>query len=1094
MSADIQSRRSEIIRVEGNAVGSALVLGNENVITNVVTIVYGRDFQREALSAEAIGDNPYRALKNFDETSAHLFFGRERLVERLCDRIKQLTAPVSSPAVCRLLGVLGPSGCGKSSVALAGLMPALAGSHVPWLCDAVVLAMRPGSSPIESLANALGRLATREATATEVQRNFANRLRETSGSHDGLRHLLHSINLSDRVVIILVDQFEEVYTLCRPLNLDNDDQVRSTKTERDLFVKQIVGAASDPASRVCVVLTLRSDYYGALVEHAALSKAIASSHEIVPAMDRSDLRRAITEPARLSGWPLSEDVVDRILSDTEDARANALPLVQFALYRIWEGMRLGLNPSSTLNQLGGVGGALASRADELMTSLPSPKAAELAQRAFLSTIQVLDALRETRRRGWLDEVLPVGIGMEEAQAVLERFYKERLLVTGADDAGRVWLELPHESVIKHWQRLRSWVDERRDDLRFSAQVQEVAARWNFAKRPRGSLWRSPDLDLLQRYATRNSLTSLQTVFLSASVRQVVLETWSLRAGIAAFVCLLVLVTTFAWQSHKNARALSVTTDSLVYQFAQTLQSTDGVKLSAIVRTLDGANKLFSDLITLFPYDKNLRERRAGILLEFAKVYLAKENFELASKAASEAESLLRNSDSDDKHKFIPNLARAIIVRGDSQFGLGNLKDAKSAYNEAQDLTQKLEQGRKDEEAVYVAALASTKLGDVSERQGDQDSAVRNYDRCIRNLRPIATELNRKRDLSICYEKKGDLAVNKEDYAQAKSLYQLSLDLAKEIGEKGQGLVGRPGDLPRILAKSGDALANEDKGGSSEGTARLRTAVDQLLALSDPDRLQFSRATAQVYTQLGNAQDRAGDIEGAVSSSRESLRRAKINLVESGNNSDDLEDAAKAGTKLAEILLRRSRAEDVREAVAASGDAERWLGDLGHRREVPPQLIVHLYQCYLGALNRAADFELGLIKAEEYLAVVQRVHDAKSGGYVASAEGWISWFALLTRRFDMALKYADLGSQGASEQKLWILMNRAHALMFLGRLEEARKIYLGEPLLDRDRDEWQKSILKDFDTFDKNGLKSVLLAEIRMKMAATGGSEHGATTK
>src|SRR4051812_12808830 len=104
------------IRVEGSAVGSALITGSGNV----VTIVYGSG----VLKTQPVGANPYRGLNAFDEASSQFFFGREHLVQDLLDRLEKLVSPMSSRGAVRILTIMGPSGCGKTSLARAGLIAA----------------------------------------------------------------------------------------------------------------------------------------------------------------------------------------------------------------------------------------------------------------------------------------------------------------------------------------------------------------------------------------------------------------------------------------------------------------------------------------------------------------------------------------------------------------------------------------------------------------------------------------------------------------------------------------------------------------------------------------------------------------------------------------------------------------------------------------------------------------------------------------------------------------------------------------------------------------------------------------------------------
>src|SRR5262249_40525979 len=59
--------------------------------------------------------SPFRSLQVFEPEDAWLFFGREREINELLERLP--CAP--------MLAVVGNSGCGKSSLIRAGLLPAL---------------------------------------------------------------------------------------------------------------------------------------------------------------------------------------------------------------------------------------------------------------------------------------------------------------------------------------------------------------------------------------------------------------------------------------------------------------------------------------------------------------------------------------------------------------------------------------------------------------------------------------------------------------------------------------------------------------------------------------------------------------------------------------------------------------------------------------------------------------------------------------------------------------------------------------------------------------------------------------------------------
>jgi hypothetical protein len=86
-----------------------------------------------------LANRPYKGLEYFDTADAGLFFGRERLTERLVHHLKQ----------SHFLALVGASGSGKSSVARAGVIPALAPSG--WH----IVLMTPTDHPLQALANSL---------------------------------------------------------------------------------------------------------------------------------------------------------------------------------------------------------------------------------------------------------------------------------------------------------------------------------------------------------------------------------------------------------------------------------------------------------------------------------------------------------------------------------------------------------------------------------------------------------------------------------------------------------------------------------------------------------------------------------------------------------------------------------------------------------------------------------------------------------------------------------------------------------------------------------------------------------------------------
>ena len=142
-------------------------------------------------------ENPYMGLRAFRESDAARFFGQDRL-------IAQLAARVSSTAT--FTAVVGPSGPGKSSVVQAGLLPqvrARVAEHRASRRSSLVRSPSPSSR--RRSAAWRGTSAASILTALRAtERGTAGRGGPTARRPTASRLLL------------VVDQFEELFTLTRP--------------------------------------------------------------------------------------------------------------------------------------------------------------------------------------------------------------------------------------------------------------------------------------------------------------------------------------------------------------------------------------------------------------------------------------------------------------------------------------------------------------------------------------------------------------------------------------------------------------------------------------------------------------------------------------------------------------------------------------------------------------------------------------------------------------------------------------------------------------------------------------------------------------
>ena len=320
-----------------------------------------------------LGPNPFPGLAAFTLENADDFHGRNQQIKRVRDAFIELLQQKSrDEKQPRILPILGPSGSGKSSLAQAGLLANLQHDPPESFQSFQSIVMTPGNRPLESLSAELARLATNDASPIGKMREFETELRQEAedGTWQGLRRVVSLLpNIAASPIVLLVDQFEETFSLCEDA------------TERFAFVGNLLDAASDASNSLSCILTLRTDFIGQTQDISRLNTIIAERGIIVPAMNEDELRAAISQPAQDAGYPLPSSVIELLISQTH-GREGALPLLQFALNQIWEGIVAGEQPNDTLKRIGGVGGALAGEAQRIYESL-DPTDQVIARRAVL---------------------------------------------------------------------------------------------------------------------------------------------------------------------------------------------------------------------------------------------------------------------------------------------------------------------------------------------------------------------------------------------------------------------------------------------------------------------------------------------------------------------------------------------------------------------------------------------------------------------------------------------------------------------------------------------------------------------------------------
>ena len=277
------------------------------------------------------------------EADADIFFGREDLSKELAARLQRDKA----------LAVIGASGSGKSSLLRAGIVPRLRAQN--WAIHIIT----PTAEPLQSLATTLTQDDDDLEAADKMEAALAGNPRALHLAANKLAARQNAAQL-----LLLVDQFEELFTLCK----DED--------KRKAFLDNLLTAAGSSGA-AALLIGLRADFYDHALQYEGLRTLLAQRQEPIGPMKQEELVRVIAEPAKRGGWQFVEGLVEQILEDIGH-EPGRLPLLSHALLETWERRRGTVLTLAGYRAAGGVEGAIAKTAEDTLKLLDSGATAHRA--------------------------------------------------------------------------------------------------------------------------------------------------------------------------------------------------------------------------------------------------------------------------------------------------------------------------------------------------------------------------------------------------------------------------------------------------------------------------------------------------------------------------------------------------------------------------------------------------------------------------------------------------------------------------------------------------------------------------------------------
>ncbi|MEG4087719.1 nSTAND1 domain-containing NTPase, partial [Microcoleus sp. POL10_C6] len=302
-------------------------------------------------------------------------------------------------------------------------------------------------------------------------------------------------------LLLVADQFEELYTLCQ------------VQEEQERFADELLTAISK--ENITLVLTLRADFYGYVLSYRRLRDALQEyTPQLLSSMKREELQQAIELPAQKLEVQLEAQLTQRILDDVGSEPGN-LPLLEFALTRLWEKQQNRELTHQAYEEIGGVKKAIANHAEQVYQKLSETEKKQ-AQRIFVQLVRPGEGTEDTRRVASRAEVGEDNWNLVSYLAGSQA----RLVVTGRQEPEDT-VEVVHEALIREWGTLREWINANRQFRTWQERLKVALREWKNNNHDSGGLLRGALLTVAEDWLEKRAdeMTQEERDFIQVSVKE-----------------------------------------------------------------------------------------------------------------------------------------------------------------------------------------------------------------------------------------------------------------------------------------------------------------------------------------------------------------------------------------------------------------------------------------------------------------------------------------------------------------------------------------------------------------------------------------------
>jgi tetratricopeptide (TPR) repeat protein len=505
------------------------------------------------------------------------------------------------------------------------------------------------------------------------------------------------------------------------------------------------------------------------------------------------------------------------------------------------------------------------------------------------------------------------------------------------------------------------------------------------------------------------------------------------------------------------------------------------------RALDASIRTSNDLSLNLA--KQLRDQ-AGIRSSLVKSLLDM-GLELQTKIASLGRVTSELLDSQ---------GRALLESSKTRRTIGDIEGALVDANNAGQLFTRVYAAKPELSTRLNIAVASELAGDMLLVQGKVDEVLAAYQRSLADAQAVAeadsTNTNAQEEIAINDVHIGDVLLGQRKFGDALVAYQTSLTTRQSIFDRDKSSAEALRGLGHSYERVGIALLDQGKRDDALAVFRKRLAIAQQLASSNPDYTTVQRELAVADVKVGDALLSSGRFDEALAVLQNALAiRQKLASGDQGNAVWQ-RDLAVGYYAVASAQAAQGKVENALTSFRDGLSIERKLIS-GNPNNVDLQRDVAATDIEIGDLLKAGGkLNDALQSYSDEVEIARRVLAAHPSdaewqdhvGHGVLKVGFLSFRFVITRQFQKGLEVAERAIALAPEME-WLNGQRAHALMFLDRTDEARTLYLRyRDVKDVFRNpakpmSWSEFVLSEFSDLRASGLENPLMPEIEKQLAA-----------